>query len=191
MKKRILAIVLSLCVLFAMATVVSAAGSATVETDIVTTIRVCPGDYINDKTIGEPIVAGPVFSQGWEIKLPNSAEWIPYQGQAISESDDGALIRYYVATYDGDYDYSNECTVIAKHNPTGSYLYSGTDHWRVCADCGGKAGEDLHSFFESDTGGTSGKETACTVCGAHRTSQWTGLASFFEWLFALIASLFG
>ncbi len=189
--KKLLAVILSVCVLFAMSTVVSAAGDATIETDIVTTKRVCPGAYVNDKTIGAPEVAGPVFSEGWEIKLPGSADFVPYEGQALDEADDGAVIRYYVATYDGDYDYSNECVLIVKHNPTGSYLYSGTDHWRVCADCGGKSGEDLHSFFESSSGGSSGGETACSVCGAHRTSQWTGLAAFFEWVFALIASLLG
>ncbi len=189
--KKILAVILSVCVLFALATVVSAAGDATVETDIVTTIRVCPGAYINDKTVGEPQVSGPVFSEGWEIKLPGSTDFIPYEGQALTEADDGAVIRYYVSTYDGDYDYSNECALIVKHNPTGNYLYSGTDHWRVCADCGGKSGEELHSFFETSTGGSTSGETACSVCGAHRTSQWTGLAAFFEWVFALIASLLG
>ncbi len=196
MKKRLFAIAMSVCLLFVLFSLVASAASVDVEPTLPATVKFCPGTVIGDATtekLPEPVVYGSVYSQGWEIKKVDG-DWVPYDGTALDASYDGAQIRYFAAPYSNDaseYVYSNESTMIVKHNPTGKYLYSGSHHWRTCADCGG--GEDdkvLHSFFDA-SGTQTGSATACTVCGAHRTPQWTGLAAFFEWLFALIGSLLG
>ncbi len=193
MKKRLLAVILSLCVLFAMSTVVSAAGNVNVDSEIITTKRFCPGAYITEETMVAPEYSGPVFVSGWEIQMPGSTNWIPYQGEALTEEYDGALLHYYVRSYKNESAYSNECTLIVKHNPIGDYYYSGTEHWRACADCNGKADVELHSFHEDgvDFGNIDGtmNNTICKTCGAHKTTQWSGIAVFFKWILAILAAL--
>lgn len=194
MKKRVFSLVLGICLLLSMFTFTASAVTVEVDKTLPTIIRFCPGTVIGEKTkdvlpVPEIYSDETIYSQGWEIKVVGG-DWVPYTGDPLELTDDGAMLRYFAAPYsnnEADYAYSNECKLIVKHNPTGSYLYSGTDHWRVCADCGGKAGEDLHTFFDEVT--TAG--TVCTVCGAKRTSQWTGLAAFFDWLFATIFSFIG
>lgn len=187
MKKRVLSLILSVCILFTVFTCVAGAAAVEVDQTLPTIVRLCPGTVIGDSTkevLPVPAIYGAVYSQGWEIKV-EGGDWVPYDGEPLELTDDGAKVRYFAVTYSNDvndYAYSNECELIVKHNPTGEYLYSGTDHWRVCADCGGKDGEDLHDFFEKP----SSTNTVCGVCGAKRTSQWTGLASFFDWLFGYV-----
>lgn len=191
MKKRIISLAMSVCLLLTM--FVCSVSAATVEVDptLPTIIRFCPGTVIGEDTadvLPAPVVYGSVFQEGWEVKTADG-EWVGYEGQPLDETYNGGAIRYFAAPYSNDettYAYSNECELIIKHNPTGSYLYSGTDHWRVCADCGQKDGEDLHTFFDD----AKPDDTVCQVCGAKRTPQWTGLAAFFDWLFATIFSLF-
>ena len=189
MKKKVLSIILSVCLLFTVFTCVAgAADTVEVEKTLPATVRLCPGTVIGqDSTdlLSAPLVYGDVYQQGWEIKTVDG-DWVPYDGKTpLDETYDGASVRYFAITYSNNYDdykYSNECVLIVKHNPTGSYLYSGTSHWRVCADCGEKADEELHDHFEEPTG----DNTVCGVCGAKRTSQWNGLASFFDWLFGYV-----
>ncbi len=189
MKKRIFAIVMSVCLLFtALSCVASAAGEFSVAQTLPNALRLCPGTVLGetDKLVA-PDVYGAVYSQGWEIKN-EIGQWVPYTGEPL-EPTDCLEIRYYAVPFTNDhsaYAYSNEIKVIVQHNPTGEYLYSGTHHWRVCADCGG--GEDVkevHSHFDGDATSDTGFST-CTVCGAHRTTQWTGLAGFFQWLFDVV-----
>lgn len=183
MKKRILSLFLSVCMLVTIFTCVASAADVSVDKTLPTIVRLCPGTIIGENTedvLPVPDVYGPIYSQGWEIKAVDG-EWVPYDGHPLELEDDGAVVRYYAVTFSNnadDYEYSNECELIVEHNPTGSYLYSGTNHWRVCADCGGKADDELHDHFENPKAGNS----VCGVCGAPRTSQWTGLASFFDWL---------
>ena len=190
--KKVISLALGVCLLLTMFLCGASAASVEVEPTLPTIIRLCPGTVIDEKikdVLPAPVVYGSVYAQGWEIKVAGG-DWVPYEGEPLELTDDGAMIRYYAAPYSNietEYAYSNECELIVKHNPTGSYLYSGTDHWRVCADCGGKDGEDLHTFFDEPKTGN----TVCEICGAKRTSQWTGLASFFDWLFATIFSLIG
>ena len=189
MKKRVLSLIMSVCLIFTVFACVGAASFVEVEKTLPAIVRLCPGAIIGETTesiLPAPAVYGDVYQQGWEIKV-EGGEWIPYDGEPLELEDNGAVVRYFAVTYSNnpeDYVYSNECELIVKHNPTGEYLYSGTDHWRVCADCGGKADEDLHDFFEKPTA----TNTVCGICGAKRTSQWTGLASFFDWLFGYVVN---
>ena len=190
MKKRVLATLLAVCLLFsAMACV---AGAATGEADIiiadiVTSKRICPGDVIDFDFIARPETEGGIYAEGWEIKTEDGV-WMPYDGQPISEDAGTFSIRFFAADAQGHYAYSNECVVTAAHNPSGAYEYSGTDHWRICVDCGGQTDKGGHTHLGADAT-TSNK--VCTVCGSVRTSQWTGLLAFWEWLLALIGSLIG
>lgn len=188
MKKKVLSLILSVCLLLTVFTCVASASTVEVEQTLPAVVRLCPGTVIgvdSKDVLSAPLVYGEVYQHGWEIKLVDG-DWVPYDGKTpIDETYDGAVIRYFAVTYSNnpeDYVYSNECQLTVKHNPTGSYLYSGTDHWRVCADCGGNANEELHDFFEEPTS----TNTVCGVCGAKRTSQWTGLASFFDWLLGYV-----
>jgi hypothetical protein len=194
MKKKIFSLIMSLCLIVTMFSI--GASAVEVEVDqIPTIVRLCPGTVIGDNTdhlLPAPNVYGSVYVQGWEIKL-EGGDWVPYHGEVLDETYDGALIRYYAAPFsnnEADYVYSNECDLICKHNPKGPYKYSGTDHWRECADCGGKDGEELHDFFDSFDTNHEDLDSVCQVCGAKRTSQWTGLAGFLSWIFREILSLF-
>ena len=188
--KKVISLIMSVCFLFTMFACVSSAASVEVEPSLPAIIRLCPGTVIGEATediLPTPEVYGAVYSEGWEIKV-EGGDWVPYQGEPLELTDDGAKIRYFAITFSNDindYAYSNECDLIVKHNPTGSYLYSGTDHWRVCADCGGQSGVELHDHFEEPKAGN----TVCGVCGAKRTPQWTGLAAFFDWLLATIIGM--
>lgn len=189
--KKIFSLIMSVCLLFTVFACVAGATDIEVEQTLPTIIRFCPGTVIGDSTadvLPVPVVYGSVYSQGWEIKYEGTEDWVPYDGQPLDLEDDGAFIRYFAVPYSNnkdDYAYSNECELIVKHNPTGSYLYSGTEHWRVCADCGDKDGVELHDHFEDPKAGN----TVCGVCGAKRTSQWTGLAAFFDWLLTTIIGM--
>jgi len=195
MKKKIFSLIMSLCLIVTMFTIVAGAAAVEVELTLPTIVRLCPGTVIGEKTeavLPAPEVYGSVYVEGWEVKREGS-DWVPYHGEALDETYDGALIRYYAAPFsnnEADYAYSNECEIICKHNPKGPYKYSGTDHWRECADCGGKDGEELHDFFDSFDTNHEDLDTVCQVCGAKRTSQWTGLAGFLSWIFREILSLF-
>ena len=188
MKKRVLATILAVCLIFSvMACMASASADFTVA-EIISSKRICPGDVIDDNFIEAPEVTGPVYAEGWEIKYEDG-EWYPYDGQPIAEDAGVFTVRYFVANADGtSYAYSNECTVIAKHNPKGNYEASGTDHWRVCADCGGECEKGGHDHLAE---GATAANKVCTICGHRRTSQWTGLLAFWEWIMALIGSLIG
>ncbi len=185
--KKVLSLIMSVCLLFTMFACVSSATDVEVEKNLPAVVRLCPGTVIGETAediLPTPEVYGAVYSKGWEIKV-EGGDWVPYDGEPLELSDDGAKIRYFAITFSNDiedYVYSNECDLIVKHNPTGSYLYSGTGHWRVCADCGGHDPEELHDFFAEPTA----QNTVCGICGAKRTSQWTGLASFFDWLFGYV-----
>lgn len=191
MKKRVLSLIMSVCLIFTVFACVAGAASVEVEQTLPTIIRFCPGTVIGDSTaevLPVPVVYGSVYQQGWEIKV-EGGDWVPYDGSPLDLEDDGAMIRYFAISYSNDandYAYSNECELIVKHNPTGSYIYSGSEHWRVCADCGGEDGVELHDHFEDPKSGN----TVCGVCGAKRTAQWTGLAAFFDWLLTTILGMF-
>lgn len=187
MAKKLLAVILSICVLCSLACVASAA-SLSIDSDIAITLRICPGDSIDETKIAAPSKSGPVFSEGWEIRLAGSEEWIPYYGGPIDEEYNAASIRYFVASYGGDYEYSNECLLTVAHNPKGSYKWDGSNHWRECADCGEKADVAYHSFFSTPE---TNDVTICSVCGAEKTAQYRGLAAFWTWLMNLIMSLLG
>ena len=184
MTKKILALVLSLCFVFSLASIANAA-SVNIDSDIDIVLTVCPGENI-DGNLEAPAFSGAVYAKGWEIKVAGSEEWIPYDGSALTEDENGASIRYFVAASDGTYAYSNECIVTVKHNPEGPYKYDGSTHWRECVDCGEIADETFHSFFETPD---NNDVTICSVCGAEKTAQWRGLAAFWSWLMALIVSL--
>ena len=175
MKKRVLATILTVCLLFsAMACVAGAESSLEVE-DIILNIRICPGKDIND-VIEDPEVIGYVKVAGWEIQTVDGV-WLPYDGEGIDKNV--THIRYYAVDYADNYVYSNECSVKVEHNPIGDYQYSGTDHWRVCDDSGGQADKGGHTHLGS---GATAENKVCSVCGHVRTSQYTGLLSFWEWL---------
>ena len=136
MKKRVLATILAVCLLFSVMACMANAADDFVIAEIISNERICPGDVIDDNFIKAPKVDGPVYAEGWEIKYEGS-EWMPYDGEPIAENAGVFAIRYFAANADGSsYAYSNECIVTAKHNPKGGYEASGTDHWRVCDDCG-------------------------------------------------------
>ncbi len=190
MKKRILAVVLSICALFSMVVVTNAA-NASIDSNIVITKKLCPGEYINDSTIAAPEYSGAVFAKGWEIKAAGSNDWVPYEGQALAATDNGSTLRYFVATYSGDYVYSNECELTVKHNPEGPYRWDGSTHWRFCIDCDQVCEEEYHSFFDKASDPSTNKVTICKVCGAEKTAQWRGLAAFWSWLMNLLTTLIG
>lgn len=190
MKKRVLATILTVCLLFsAMACV---AGAATGEADIiiadiVTSKRICPGDVIDSDFIPEPAIEGGVYAKGWEITTADGV-WVPYDGEPISEKAGTFSLRFFAADAKGNYGYSNECVVTVAHNPAGAYEYSGIEHWRVCLDCGGQADKGGHTHV----GATAlAGDKVCQVCGHVRTSQWTGFLAFFEWIGVLLSSLLG
>ena len=183
MKKRVLATILTVCLLFsAMACVASAEASILVG-DIDVSKRICPGDYIDFDFMAKPEIKGvDIFAEGWEIKT-YGADWVPYTGEPVSEYAGTFSIRYFVADSQGSYFYSNECVVTAKHNPKGNYEYDGTSHWRVCADCDKPAGKEAHTHLGSDA---DAAEDICQVCGHKRTPQWTGFLAFFDWIMAVV-----
>lgn len=188
MKKRILAVAITVCLLFTALTCVANAATGVSAGEIISEKRICPGKTLN---LEEPEVNGFAAYQGWEIQTSDGV-WVPYDGYALSESDSGKLVRYFVATAAGEYSYSETedgepsyCLITVKHNPTGSYKYDGMSHWRDCADCGGQADKEAHTTLGSDA--TEGDKT-CTVCGQRRTSQYTGIIAFWNWLMTLIMS---
>ncbi len=186
MKKRFLAIMLTICVLFcAFSCVVSAAPEITVS-DIIVETRICPGKTI-EQVIDAPAIVGNVYQQGWMIQTPDGV-WVPYSKEPIAEDAGTFRVKYFAADESGDIAYSNECVVTAEHNPAGSYEYDGLDHWRVCADCKGRVDVDGHTHLGE---GATATQKVCTVCGHIRTSQWTGLLAFWEWIMALLGSLIG
>ncbi len=187
MKKRVLATILTVCLLFSvLACVASAEGEISVA-DIISTKRICPGDVIDFNVIARPETEGGIYTEGWEIQTVDGV-WLPYDGEPISEKAGTFKLRYFATDAQGNYAYSNECTVTAKHNPDGPYEYSGTDHWRVCKDCGGQC---EHGYHDTLSGSATAANKVCSVCGQVRTSQWTGVLGFWEWLIALIMSLIG
>lgn len=187
MKKRVLATILTVCLLFSVMACVASAESGISVGEIISTKRVCPGDIIDFSVIEKPVIEGGVYAHGWEVQTADGA-WIPYDGEPIEAKAGTFNIRYFAASANGEYTYSNECVVTAKHNPAGSYEYSGTDHWRVCVDCGGQADYGHHTHL---SGTATAAQRVCEVCGHVRTSQYTGLLAFWEWIMALITSLIG
>ena len=186
MTKRILAVILSLCVIFSFAVIANAAVS--VDEDIIITLTICPGTALTDDVIEAPDCSG-YFSKGWEIKMAGSEEWIPYvDGTPLDEEYNGSTIRYYAATTAGEYKNSNECVLTVKHNPEGPYKWDGSNHWRECVDCGEVCEKTYHSFFETPD---NNDVTICSVCGAEKTAQWRGLAAFWTWLMNLLIALIG
>lgn len=190
MKKRVLATILTVCLLFSVMACV--AGAATGEADIliediISSKRICPGDVIDFDFIERPATEGGIYAEGWEIKTVDGI-WIPYDGEPIEEKAGTFSIRYFAADSQGRYAYSNECVVTAAHNPAGAYEYSGTDHWRVCLDCGGQADKGGHTHLSGDA---TADNKVCDVCGHVRTSQYTGILAFLEWVLDLIFSLIG
>lgn len=183
MTKRVLSLIMSVCLIFGVFSCFASATAAPVlDGELPVKVRICPGKVID---IDAPEVSGNVYSQGWEIKIVGG-DWIPYDGEPLDRFDDGASIRYFAANSVGDYVYSNEALLIVDHNPIGNYKYSGTDHWRDCADCDGKAEKGAHTTLGA---GATSKDNICQVCGHRRTSQYTGLLAFFEWVKALLASI--
>lgn len=184
MTKKVLSVIMSVCLLFGVFTcMVSAAAVPTIDEEIPVKVRICPGRTID---IDTPEVSGNVYSQGWEIKVVGG-EWIPYDGEPLEKSDDGSSIRYFAANSVGEFVYSNEALLTVEHNPIGDYKYSGMEHWRDCADCNGKADKGAHTTLGEDA---TAKDNICQVCGHQRTSQYTGILAFIEWVMALIGSFF-
>ncbi len=187
MKKRVLATILTVCLLFSvMACVASAASDITIG-EIISSKRICPGNTIDFNFIPRPETEGGIYSEGWEITNANG-DWVPYDGEPISENAGTFKLRYFAADADGEYAYSNECVVTAAHNPTGGYQMSGIEHWRICADCGADAEIGAHDHLSADA---TANNKVCTVCGHVRTSQYTGILAFFEWILDLVFSLIG
>ena len=191
MKKRVLATILTVCLLFSVLACVAGAADEDADIivgDIISSKRICPGDVIDDVSIGEPSCVGAVYTTGWEI-LDANGHWVPYQDQPINEKEGTVIyVRYFAADISGEYAYSNACEVTVEHNPQGAYQYSGTDHWRICADCGGEAEKGGHDHL---TESATAANKVCTVCGHVRTSQYTGILAFIEWLMALVGTLLG
>lgn len=185
MTKKVLSAIICVCLLFCtFSCVASAAAIPVIESEIPAKVRVCPDTVIN---VTAPEVSGNVYSEGWEIKYVGG-DWIPYDGEPLTKDADGASIRYFAANAVGGYAYSNEAIIVLEHNPVGAYKYDGTNHWRECDDCGGQANYGGHTTLgESATA----KDNICKVCGHVRTSQYTGILVFWEWLMALITSLIG
>ena len=185
MTKKVLSVILSVCLLFGVfACFASAAAIPTIETEIPVKVRICPGAVID---VEAPEIKGNVYSEGWEIKVVGG-DWIPYDGEPLDKNDDGAYIRYFAANSVGGYAYSNESLVVVAHNPKGEYHYSGTDHWRICEDCKGESDKGGHTTLGADA---TQADNVCKICGHRRTAQYNGLLAFWEWLMALITSLIG
>lgn len=186
MKKRVLATILTVCLLFSVMACMASAASVEIG-EIVANVRICPGKVIDEKVIASPEVKGYPKSAGWEIQTEDGL-WVPYGGEPIGERQADFKLRYFTVDYSNNYTYSNECAVRVAHNPIGDYHYSGTDHWRLCDDCGGEAEKDGHTHLANNP---SADNKVCQVCGHVRTSQWTGILSFIEWLMALVGALIG
>lgn len=190
MKKRVLATMLAVCLLFsALACMASAAtGEADITVgEIISTKRICPGDVIDFSFIPRPAIEGGVYAEGWEIKTPDGI-WVPYDREPISENAGVFSLRYFAADAQGRYAYSTECVVTAAHNPSGPYEYDNSEHWRICDDCEGKANVEVHSHLSADA---TAINKVCSICGHERSSSLTGLLAFFEWILDLIFSLIG
>lgn len=186
MTKKVLSVILSVCLLFGVfACFAGAAAIPTIETEIPVKVRICPGSVID---VEAPEIKGNVYSEGWEIKIVGG-DWIPYDGEPLNAREHaGATIRYFAANSVGGYAYSNEAELILDHNPIGDYKYNGTDHWRDCADCDGQAEKGGHTTLGEDA---KQADNVCKVCGHRRTSQYNGILAFWEWLMALIGTLLG
>lgn len=189
MKKRVLATIFAVCLLFSvMACVASAAtGGADINVgEIISSKRICPGDVIDFSFIPRPAIEGGVYAEGWEIKTPDDI-WVPYDGEPISEDAGVFNIRYFAADAEGRYAYSTECVVTAAHNPAGEYKFDNSEHWRICADCDGRANVEVHSHLSAEA---TAANKVCNICGHERSSSLTGLLAFFEWVLNLVFSLF-
>ena len=185
--KKVLSVLLSVCLMLGLvATLASAAAIPTIDAEIPVKVRICPGATI-DARVEAPETSGNIYSEGWEIKVVGG-EWIPYDGEALDKNDNGAYIRYFAANAVGGYAYSNEALVVIDHNPIGDYKYSGTDHWRDCADCDGQASKGAHTTLGADA---TQANNVCKVCGQRRTAQYNGLLAFWEWIMGLLTSLIG
>ena len=190
MKKRVLATILTVCLLFSVLACVAGAADEDADIivgDIISSKRICPGDVIDFNFIPEPTIEGGVYAKGWEITTADGI-WVPYDGEPISENAGTFSVRYFAVDAKGDGDRSNECVVTVAHNPSGAYEYSGTDHWRVCLDCGGQADKGGHTHLSSTS---TSADKVCRVCGHVRTSQWTGMLVFWEYILMIIMSLLG
>ena len=188
MKKRVLATLLAVCLLFSvMACVASAAtGGADISVgEIVSSKRICPGDVIDFDFIPRPAIEGGVYAEGWVVETPDGV-WVPYDREPISEDAGTFKIRYFAADAQGRYAYSTECVVTAAHNPSGSYKYDNSEHWRVCADCEGRAEVAVHTHLSAEAPADG---EVCNVCGHVRASSLTGILAFFEWILDLVFSL--
>lgn len=187
MKKRVLATLLSVCLLFSVFACVASAASNVEVGEIVSSKRICPGDIIDSAVVAEPTIKGYPQGKGWEVQTSDGV-WVPYDGEPLAESPSTFNLRYFAVDYEGNYVYSNECVVTVDHNPIGDYQYSGTDHWRVCDDCGGQAEKAGHThLYENATA----SDKVCTICGHVRTPQYTGILAFIEWLMDLINIIIG
>lgn len=186
MKKRVLAALITVCLLFSVFACVASAAPNIIVGEVIASQRVCPGEVLD---IEAPDVLGETYAEGWEIKTVDGV-WVPYEaGQIITEDDNGREVRYFAANEIGEYVYStNTCVLVVKHNPQGAYEYDGMYHWRDCSDCGGQADKGGHTTLEGTA--TSG-DKVCKVCGQVRTSQYTGILAFWEWLMNLIMSFIG
>ena len=185
MAKRLLSVILSVCLLFGVcACIASAAAAPVLEGEIPLKVRICPGKIID---IDHPVASGNVYAEGWEIKIIGG-DWIPYDGEPLDMNDEGASIRYFAANFSGDYVYSNEATLIVKHNGIGAYKYDDLEHWRDCSDCDGQADKAGHTNLGETA---TAADNVCEVCGQRRTTSLNGLLVFWEWLMALIGSLLG
>lgn len=185
MTKKVLSVILSVCLLFGVfACFASAAAVPTIDTEIPVKVRICPGKVIN---IDAPEISGNVYAEGWEIKY-EGGDWIPYDGEPLGKEENGASIRYFAANAVGGYAYSNEALLTVDHNPIGDYKYSGTDHWRDCAECDGQAEKGAHTTLGEDA---KQADNVCKVCGQRRTAQYNGLLAFWEWIMLLIGALLG
>lgn len=187
MKKRVLATILTVCLLFSVLACVANAEASITIGEIISSKRICPGDVIDFEFIARPETEGGIYAEGWEIKTADGI-WVPYDGEPISENAGTFSIRFFAADAQGNYAYSNECVVTAKHNPSGAYQMSGTDHWRVCVDCGAETDKGGHDHLAE---GATADNKVCSVCGNVRTSQWTGILAFWEWIMLIIMSLLG
>ncbi len=191
MKKKILAIVMTACI-FVTAFICSASAAAIPEivTEIPVEHRFCPDSIITYDVFGEIEVLGNPYTEGWEIKVVGG-DWVPYNGEALTQYYDGAYIRYFAANEAGGYAYSNECAIVIAHNPIGSYKSDGMYHWRDCDDCDGQAQKGGHTHLGEGMDDAAVKDNICKVCGHQRTPQYTGIKAFLAWLMSLIATLIG
>ncbi len=185
MKKRVFAIALCVCLLVAAFTVNTNAALISIDSDILSTVRICPGKTIEDG-LDAPEVFGPIYAQGWEI-LTSDGIWVPYGGVAL---DEGVVqVRYFITDASGDEYYSNVCEVTVKHNPKGDYQYDGINHWHICDDCGGQADKGAHTTLDVGMDDAAVNNKVCQVCGQVRTSQYTGFLAFWAWIINLVVGL--